>query len=245
VSIVSIEQALARAGVTQTTLAPEQYEALDRDGYIVLRGAIPQDWCAPLLETFERKFLPGDQWPAPREFGTRHAMLDHEEDVWRACLLPPILASVFHLLRRQRFLLGMVQGRDPAQGGGYQNLHRDWTTPEPPAPIVTVLGFLDPFGPENGATRVLPGSHRVSGGPDIYAVHREHHPDQIIVEGEAGDVLVFDGYLAHSGMRNVSGAHRRTLQINYRTPDAVHSNEVERDLSGAPPEVRYLLGLED
>jgi ectoine hydroxylase-related dioxygenase (phytanoyl-CoA dioxygenase family) len=63
-----------------------------------------------------------------------------------------------------------------------------------------------------------------------------------VVEGGAGDVLVFDGYLPHSGMRNVSGAPRRTLQMAFRAIELRARYAEKRDLAAEPPAIRYLLG---
>jgi ectoine hydroxylase-related dioxygenase (phytanoyl-CoA dioxygenase family) len=237
-----IEEALERAGVTERTLAPQQREALDRDGYVVLRGVYDAPQVARLREAFERKFVPSHLWPMPRGHDTRHSMLDDEPEAQRACLAPPILACVHHILRR-RFFLADVQGRNPLPGGGQQRLHRDWVVPAGPAPIVIALAFLDPYGPANGATRVLPGTHLLDGGADVYRDAGPLHPDQVVVEGDAGDVLVMNGYLAHSGTHNTTNEKRRNLQIGYRGFE-LHREYVEkRDL--ALPEMRYWLGQEE
>ena len=240
-TIASIEDALAVAGVTDATLTAAERADLDVLGYVMLRGVLDGPRCAGLLETFERKYLPGDQWPAPRESGTRHALLDHEADVRRACLAPRVLAAVHHVLRR-RFYLATVQGRDPGPGGGYQHLHRDWVAPAGPAPQVMAIVFLEPFGAANGATRIVPGHHRLAGGADAYQRFGERHPEQVVVAGGAGDVLVLDGYLPHSGTRNQSGAPRRSLQMVFCAIE-LHARHTEtRDLAGEPPAIRYLLG---
>jgi ectoine hydroxylase-related dioxygenase (phytanoyl-CoA dioxygenase family) len=243
VTVGSIAEALERAGVTAATLTSRERAALDIEGYVVLRGVLDAECCAGLRDTFERTYLPGNQWPAPREHGTRHAMLDLEPDAQRACFEPRVLAAVFHLLRR-RFFLYTVEGRDPLVGYGHQSLHRDWTSLAPPAPIVTMLGFIDDFGAANGATRVIPGTHLLDGGPDIYG-SLPHHPDEIVVEGRAGDILIFDGYLAHSATRNTGGAPRRTLQANFRGHEEIGVEFKVRDLSAADPVTRYLFGLDD
>jgi hypothetical protein len=80
-AIASIGEALAAAGVTSGTLSPDEREALDHDGYFIFRDAISVAWIGPLRETFERLDTRSERWPAPREFGTRHAMLDDDDGV--------------------------------------------------------------------------------------------------------------------------------------------------------------------
>jgi hypothetical protein len=46
-------------------LKPEQAAALDRDGYLLLRGAVPAAWRDALRAAFESGVGTGDQWAAP------------------------------------------------------------------------------------------------------------------------------------------------------------------------------------
>ena len=243
-TIVSFEAVLAQMGVGPASLPTADGDALDRDGFAILRNVFEAAQCAVLRDTFERRYMPGEAWPFPRGRGARHSLLWQEEVVWRACLHPRILAAVHHILRR-RFYLASVEGRDPRAGEGYQTLHRDWIAPQGPAPMVVALAFLDPFGPDNGATRLLPGTHLTGGGPDIFAAAGADHPDQIVLQGVAGDVLVFDGYLAHAGTRNVSGAPRRNLQISFLGIEEPGNQTTIRNVAAAPPGLRYMLGRDD
>ncbi len=237
----SIGEALMAAGVTAGTLSSAQREALDRDGYVVFRSAIPAQWIAPLREIFERLDTPSEGWPAPREHGTRHAMLDDDPDVRRACLLPIILASVVHYLP-ERFYLAAVEGRDPQSGHGHQELHRDWAHRDAPCRLVKALGFLDDYGIANGATRVIPGSHLEPGDGSAFQQYGRASPREIVLEGEAGDIFLFHGRLAHSGTRNLSGAKRRALQMWFRSHALFDAERDTSDVSCCTPLERYLLG---
>ncbi|MEI9992910.1 MAG: phytanoyl-CoA dioxygenase family protein [Rhizomicrobium sp.] len=241
-AIGSIEEALEQAGVTAATLSPAATRALDEDGYVVLRGAIPAGLLDDLRARFEVLFLAADKWPAPREAGTRHAMLDNDDAVRRICLSPPLLACVFHILRR-RFFLKEVQGRDPSPGGGYQVLHRDWPDDGNGPGMVVGLGFLDPYGAANGATRLVPGTQFEPGEMNDYAQFM-NHPCEIVVEGDPGDMLLFHGRLVHSGLRNVSGAPRRTLQICWQSHATIATFREKRDLSRVSTLDRYLMGAD-
>jgi ectoine hydroxylase-related dioxygenase (phytanoyl-CoA dioxygenase family) len=241
--VVSFEAALAEAGVTDATLPDDARRSLDEQGYVVLRGAIPRDVLDDLRERFEAQILAHDRWPAPREHDTRHAALNADAAVRRICLSPPLLAAVARCLQR-RFFLADVQGRDPRPGGGYQALHRDWPHDGLGHRMAVILAFLDPFGADNGATRLVPATHDMDGEMNDHAHFGDRHPDQVIVEGEAGDALVFQGRLVHSGMPNRSGAPRRTLQIDYRSITARDTHRETRDFSAVTPLDRYFMGAE-
>ncbi len=238
----SFAGALAEAGVSETTLSADDRRSLDEQGYVVLRGAIAKDALPDLRERFEAKILAGEKWPAPREHGTRHAYLDNDEVVREICLAPRLLAAVSHALR-DRFYLSDVQGRDPLPGEGYQTLHRDWPY-EGHSRMVVGLAFLDPFCEDNGATRLVPATHNDPGEMNDFAHHGLHCPEQVVVRGEGGDVLLFHGRLVHSGLRNESGALRRTLQICYRSYSTYPDHRETRDHTGLGPLDRYLMGID-
>jgi len=241
-AIESFAEALAQAGATAAMLSPADARALDEQGYVVLRSAIPSDSLGDLRARFEECMLAPDKWPMPREPDTRHSMLANDEATRRICLSPRLLALVAHGIG-DRFFLKDVQGRDPLPGGGHQGLHRDWPDDGPGSRMMVGLGFLDPFGDANGATRLIPGTHAERGGMNDYAAHLTH-PREVVVEGDAGDVLVFHGRLVHSGRRNDSGASRRTLQICWQLHSAMGPFKDKRDLSAVPPLDRYFMGAD-
>jgi len=79
---------------------------------------------------------------------------------------------------------------------------------------VTALWMIDAFTDDNGATRVVPGSHRLTRPPPpSFAQPLARHPDERVITGAAGTVLVFNGHLWHSGRRNTSAGPRRAGQM--------------------------------
>jgi hypothetical protein len=182
-----------------------------RDGYALLRGAIAASWLGELRDAFDAGVKPADQWPVPRGADWRHALLDLAPMVQAVCRLPQLLAIAGALIG-ERFFLAQVEGREPLAGGGEQTLHRDFSA-QRPGDTVIAIAYLDDYGPANGATRIVPGSHRPA--PDEPPFDFNDMSRSVQLSGKAGDILVFDADLVHAGSCNVSGARRRSLLISY------------------------------
>lgn len=186
-------------------------EQLHRDGHVVLRNAIPADWLPDLRAAFDAGVTPVDQWPVPRSNQWRYSLLDLDARVQDVCRLPSMLAVVGALIG-ERFFISQVEGREPVAGSGHQPLHRDLSS-QRPGDTVGALAYFDDYGPENGATRIVPGSHRPR--PDQAPPNIDDESRSVHLSGSAGDVLVFDVDLVHAGSLNASGARRRSILIGY------------------------------
>jgi len=98
-------------------------------------------------------------------------------------------------------------------GESSQSLHHDdsfYPFPRPREPLgISTIWALDDFTGSNGATRVVPGSHRWG----------EERPDEDteprIVRMPAGSLLIFLGTLFHGGGDNESDGSRLGVTIQY------------------------------
>ena len=99
-------------------------------------------------------------------------------------------------------------------GQGAQTLHRDrlaWGTQMPLSiePQFNTIWALTDFTADNGATRVVPGSH-------LWDWNQRAEPEQIVqAEMQAGSVLLYTGSVLHSGGQNNSQQSRLGLNITY------------------------------
>jgi hypothetical protein len=186
-------------------------DQLHRDGYALLHRAIPAEWLGALRDAFDAGVTPSERWAVPRGVGWRHSLLDLDSSVQAVCRLPHVLAVAGALIG-ERFFLAQVEGREPLAGGGQQGLHRDLSA-QRSGDTVSALAFFDDYGPFNGATRLVPGTHRPA--PDAPPFDLNDESRSVQLAGSAGDILVFDADLLHAGSLNPTGARRRSILIGY------------------------------
>ncbi len=209
--------ALAELGVTQASLDPGTRERLDRDGYAPLPGVLSAvEVTAIRARLAELLAAEGDQAgiEVHQETGAdRLADLINKGPMFQACFTHPrVLACIAHVLGD--FKLSSLNSRAALPGQGHQPLHADWGGPVPPGgyQVCNSIWLLDDFTADNGATRVVPGSHR-SGRPAREALPdpAAAHPDEVQLVAPAGTVVIFNSHLWHGGTQNRSGRPRRAL----------------------------------
>lgn len=93
---------------------------------------------------------------------------------------------------------------------------------------VSAIWALDDFTPTNGATEVIPGSHRW--GPE----RCPRTEDAVKVLMPAGSVLVFAGNLLHRGGANRSTAARLAITPQYCMP---FLRQIEHMVLAVPPDI--------
>ena len=95
------------------------------------------------------------------------------------------------------------------------NFHRDVRTYSPNLTLmINILLMLEDFTIENGATRLIPGSHKKKEKPS----DNELELKSKYITGKAGTVLLFDSNVWHAASPNTDGTPRRALTLSYTRP---------------------------
>jgi len=122
---------------------------------------------------------------------------------------------------RYQLNLGHLLQRGP--GADEQWLHRDevvWSDvpfPHPELQLASVIAFVD-FTKDNGATRLVPGSHRWPDRdlPVVEQMQAAIDPDQIAyAEMPAGSAVIYLGSTIHAGGANVTDIPRRGAHLSF------------------------------
>ena len=112
-------------------------------------------------------------------------------------------------------LVSSLSSIDIGPGEAAQPLHADDQLIPLPKPHVSIIcnsmWALTDFTIENGATRLVPGTHRADRSPQPFGESVEPRA----AEMKAGSVLVFDGSIWHGGGANQSSEWRLGLAMNY------------------------------
>lgn len=125
---------------------------------------------------------------------------------------PAVLALARYMLGED-ILLSSISANIVRKGGEPMIIHtdQDYVPVETPYPAVCdVAWMLDDFTAENGATRVIPGSHKWGKYPQAV-----EWPPTIAATGPAGTALVFDGRLWHGTGANMTDKDRPGLFTYY------------------------------
>jgi Phytanoyl-CoA dioxygenase (PhyH) len=194
-----------KSAPAKMTAHGEDFRTLDLEGFMVFKKAIPEPWLNPLRTIFDEGIIPSADWPVPRRHDWRHSSVDQDPLVQQLCELRAIIDGVRHILRAP-FFLSQVEGREPCIANLPQPLHRDGAGS--PGQVMAAMVWLDDYGANNGATQIVPASHR----PEVNDTVKRN---AIIIEGQAGDVLLFDPEVLHGATSNISGERRRSLLMLY------------------------------
>ncbi len=209
--------ALVGLGVTEASLDAETAARLDRDGYAPLPDVLSEAQLTAIRSRLaELLAAEGDQAgiEVHQEAGAdRLADLINKGAMFDACFTDSrVLACIARVLGD--FRLSSLNFRAARPGHGRQPLHADWGGPVLAGDyqVCNSVWLLDDFTASNGATRVVPGSHRFGrAAREALDDPSADHPDEVRLIAPAGTVVVLNSHLWHGGTENRSGRPRRAL----------------------------------
>ncbi|WP_421844203.1 phytanoyl-CoA dioxygenase family protein [Mycobacterium sp.] len=225
-------------------VADADLEAVLRDGYLVLHDMLtPEELIeirrsvAPLLDRFGRNNFEGHR--------TRrvYSVLNKTRACDRIADHPRVLALLDRLLL-PNYLLSMLQVIDILPGEQAQLLHTDesfYPLPRPRKALgAATIWAIDDFTADNGATDIIPGSHRWG---DRLPADADREP----VIMPAGSCVFFLGTLWHGGGANRSSDSRLALTAQYcepwlRTQEAFGLSMTRDTVRAVSEDIRRMLG---
>lgn len=194
--------------------------AVARDGFAVVDRVLDVDEVARATVALDAAFVAEDAIAADRGWLTAaHRVaycLPAKDAVFLdLCTHPGLLAVARSVLGDDHVVAGF-NGLDLPAGSTGQDLHRDHPVPTPGTTLyLHLVVALDAFTAANGATVVVPGSHR---GVGAERPAGEQDEPAVAVPVAAGGVVAFDGALVHAAGPNRTGARRRALHVFYARP---------------------------
>lgn len=238
---------------TLTTDLKQAKADLAEYGYCLLERLCAPDRVAELrgrlAQLAEEEVAAGTDYVYENGANQRVWTLLNKGDCFVDLALDPTVSGLMDHLLGYNFLLSNIDANIAGPGGQPMFLHADQSfvpPPWPPFPMVAnAMWMLDDFTPENGATRIVPGSHLRGEGPDPF-----NPPETEPVCGPAGTVMVFEGRLWHQTGANVTAAERRFGILAYYCRPYLRTQEswflsIDPAVLAAHPELRPLLGYDN
>ena len=194
-------------------------EALDREGCAVVERLVPP----ALLDRARAELKPYlDATPAGTDDFSGHntrrtgGLIARSETCRDVVTHPLVLGSVKAVLKHATtYQLHLTQVIAVGPGSVSQMIHRDqWAFDFFPFPVgyevqCNTIWAMTNFTEQNGATRLIPGSHRLEGRREFA------QSDTVPAEMPAGSVLFYTGSLYHGAGANRSDEVRFGLNITY------------------------------
>ena len=207
---------------------------IDAQGYVMIPDWISADRVARLGKDLRREVNPIRELMLPDKTTVRaHNLLGKTRCVDDLVCDPRLLALAQGVLG-DKIQVSVVAMFDLLPGAKAQGLHQDdglWPLPRPHPPfVVNVVIAVEDFTTENGATMLVPGSHKwhdqqVRQPPDVEPVQ---------VEMSAGSLLAWTGAMWHAGGANTTKDQSRLgVDINF---NLAYLRQQENQYIGVPRE---------
>jgi ectoine hydroxylase-related dioxygenase (phytanoyl-CoA dioxygenase family) len=214
--------------IKHTASSSQLCDILERDGAVIVEDILDPALLARLNADMDRHVAavtPGLRNPTMKEmiefYGESTIRIDglpaKSDSFVDIMLLPQLCETADHFLlpNCKDYLFNTGQLIQIGPGESAQELHcdesawREVPTPKPQLQIEAMFALSD-FTAANGATQVVPGSHRWETG-------REARPDEVTqAEMHAGSALIYLGTTLHGGGANTtSDQFRRGMFLGY------------------------------
>lgn len=239
-----------------------QRAAFDRDGYLVIRGALRPDEVAGVREAIDRVYAGLAKAGSLGPDGSMHllsavancpqvaGLIDHPATF--GCVWSTLGWNVHvyhsHLDVHPPVRVDMPFRFDWHQDGGRQNREIE-TTPRPRLSVKLAYWLSDVSEPGRGNLKVVPGSHLEDwiDGPPRRDIRWPDPEGAIEVTAGPGDVLFFDRRIWHARSRNRSEHTRKAVFFGYTyrwttIRDDVASTRASDWFARLTPVQRQLLG---
>ena len=217
--------------------------AMNRDGACIIRDMLSPERLKALQEDvapwIEQTANGRDEW-AGRKTKRTGGLIARCPSVREIAIEPLILGAANATLRPycSKIQLNITQLITIMPGQDAQPLHRDrfvWggddsggVIPEGIEPQCNGIWAVEDFTEENGATHVVPGSHK---WPFTRQARRDESVQAVM---KAGSVLLYNGTVIHSGGENRSTAARKALNVTYTLG---WLRQEENQYLSCPPEI--------
>jgi len=196
----------------------DHLKQIEEQGYTILEDAFPEQLADELNESLltleeQLQVKPGANAFEGHQTIRIYNLLAHQ-DVFQQVPVYPGLLPIIEGVLDPGVLISSLSSIAIDPGEQAQPLHADDTLiglPRPhPALVCNSMWALTDFTEENGATRIVPGSHKWIEKPEYGAEY-----DSIPAEMKKGSLLVWNGSLWHGGGANKSSKRRVGVAMNY------------------------------
>lgn len=187
---------------------------LEQRGFVVIPGPVAPSRMEALADAYDAAMASatgddikvGSTTTRVSDFVNRGSEFD---DLY---VFPPLLEACSRVIGRP-FKLSSLLARTLRPHEPAQELHVDVRRNSADWPLLGFILMVDDFRPDNGATRLVSGSHTWTGHPqDTISDLRAEHDSQVLACGNAGSLLIFNGSTWHGHTANTSSGPRRSLQ---------------------------------
>ncbi|MBC6998304.1 phytanoyl-CoA dioxygenase family protein [Cytophaga sp. FL35] len=171
----------------------------------------------------------------PKEEGAdRLADLVNKGEVFDVFYTHPKVLAAMEAVLGHKYKLSSLNYRAAKPGKGLQKLHVDFknAVADGGYKVCNSIWLLDDFTNFNGATRIVPGTHKHSQLPDeVMENPFDTHPEELIINAPAGSVVIFNSHVWHGGTTNTTDKDRRSIHSYFCASDQPQQVDQSRYLT--------------